>query len=255
MDQRLVVIGIEIERLAVVAARPPPGCRRRRAPGPADRTPSADGPCSRRCCLAAAARLRRSVPDRRAARPRRAPGSALGRRRRRRRGALRGAPARRPASRPAARRRRGGASCRTRRRPASARGAAPPCETRRPAASSPRRSRGSSSRPVSAGPTNSTPVGVSRRFSTPMARSCVGAVEVDQQVAAEDDVVDVRARQEIGGEQVALLKLHLPAHARRSGDSPSRRRVEVAVAERQVAAAKRVLPVHAAPRAAPARAR
>ena len=37
-----------------------------------------------------------------------------------------------------------------------------------------------------------------------------GAVEVDQQVAAENHVVELRAGQKAGGKQVALLKMHLP---------------------------------------------
>ena len=93
------------------------------------------------------------------------------------------------------------------------------------------RSRRSSSRLVSAGPTNRTPSGASRRLSTSTARCCVGAVEVDQQVAAEDDVVELASRRrKSGSNRLPCAKAHLPRR-RVATLIAARRRVEVPVAE------------------------
>lgn len=74
-----------------------------------------------------------------------------------------------------------------------------------------------------------------------------GAVEVDQHVSAKDDVVELHAWQKVGGNEIALLKLHLFSHC--LGQLITLRCVlEVAVMERQLTAAKRILSVHRAPR-------
>ena len=73
-----------------------------------------------------------------------------------------------------------------------------------------------------------------------------GAVEVDQHIAAENHVVAFHSWQKTGGEQIALLKLHLPAHGIAQTIS-MRGRFEVTVAKPQFIAAKRILPVHRVP--------
>ena len=59
---------------------------------------------------------------------------------------------------------------------------------------------------ASDGPTNSIPPSRSRRGKDRRARSCVGAIEVDQHVAAEDDVVGCRPPDGVRVQQVALAE-------------------------------------------------
>ena len=138
---------------------------------------SADGPCSRRCssqqraastkCPWSASRRPRSRP----ARSGLAHGSAAAVVRRRTGGRSSRGPRWRGRASVGARRH---GVDRSRRRRCAGRGR-PLCERRRPAAPSPRRNRGSSSRPVSDGPTNRTArPAPAAALSTPIARSCVG---------------------------------------------------------------------------------
>ena len=64
-----------------------------------------------------------------------------------------------------------------------------------------------------------------------------GAVEIDQQVPAEDDIVEVPPCQKIGRKHVGLKKVHLPAH-RVAQTMPEGRGFEMTVAERQLLTAE-----------------
>ena len=228
VDQRLVMIRVEIERLAVDRRRPRTRCRSRRAPGPAGRTPSAEGAAcradasSQRCGRFGEVPWSASRAAPRSRSQRRSVGRRLGRasggRRLLRRAAGDGAPAAAP--RRSARRRAGAA-----RLPASPwRGRRSACGNAKASGTSPRRNRGRAGSRSPTGRRTACPFAVSSRSAHASARSCVGAVEVDQHIAAEDDVVDSRARQQVGGEQIALLEAHQLAHAARTAGSRRRPR-------------------------------
>ena len=228
--------------------RPRASCRWRRARGPADGTPRpmdrAAGAVPR-----SSARLRRSAPGRRAASPRSmAPGGLCG---------WRGAGIARRGARPfapAVRTARRGGGCDG--RPVSVRRR---CAALRNAkASGPmRRHEGVVEEQAGFRGRRRTacPVAVSRSIQHADRAILRRAVEVDQHVAAEDDVVDAAARQKVGGEQVALLKAHLAPDRIADAVAVRRQRSKCRSRNPSSFAAKGIPPVHAASGRARARAR